>query len=193
MVGIVDPNENNLIIDPACGSARILTKCLEYVRERHILPNYGSNSEIDKNFREKRLYGIEVSPQLCRFAMTDMMMHGDGRSNVRCIDGLGYWEVFSDIVKGSFSICITNPPFGSKIKDPNVLRRFALGHNKNGKGLIKSQKKEVLFFERCIQLLQSNGKLATVLPEGLLENSSDIYIREYYRDQAKIIAIIKLP
>ena len=41
LVGILDPNENDLIIDPACGSARILTKCLEHVREKYIIPKYG--------------------------------------------------------------------------------------------------------------------------------------------------------
>jgi len=193
IVGIINPNENDLIIDPACGSARFLTKALDHVRENYIIPKYNEDSEIDKNFREKRLHGIEISPQLCRLAMTDMMMHGDGRSNVRCIDGLSPWEVYADVVENSFSVCITNPPFGSKIKDQNVLRRFKVGHNKNGKGIRKGQKKEVLFLERCLELLQSGGKLGIVLPEGLLENSSDSYIRDSYRNLGKIVAVIKLP
>ncbi len=193
IIGILDPNHNDLIIDPACGSARFLTRSLDHVREKHIIPNFGEDSEIDKNFREKRLHGIEISPQLCRLAMTDMIMHGDGRTNVRCIDGLAAWDVYSDVINNSFSVCVTNPPFGSKIKDQNVLRRFKYGHNKTGRGIRKSQKKEILFLERCLELLQPGGKLGIVLPEGLLENSRDLYVRHDYRQYGKIVAIIKLP
>lgn len=193
MVGIIDPNENDLIIDPACGSARFLTKCLEYTRVKHIIPKFGNDSEIEKDFKEKRLHGVEISPMLCRLAMTDMMMHGDGRTNVRCVDGLAAWETYSDIEKGSFSICITNPPFGSKIKDENVLKRFGLGKNKSGRGTRKSQKKEVLFLERCLELLKAGGKLAIIVPEGILENSNDSYIREWYRKIVKVVAVISLP
>ena len=193
MVGILDPNESDLIIDPACGSARFLTKCLDYVRHRHIVPKFQEDSEIDKNFREKRLHGIEISSQLCRLAMTDMMMHGDGRTNVRCTSGLASWDSYTDVVKNSFSICITNPPFGSKIREEDILRRFKFGCNQNGKGIRKGQKKEVLFLERCLELLQPGGKLAIVLPEGLLENSRDLYVRKGYREYGKVVAIIKLP
>lgn len=193
MVGFVDPNENDLIIDPACGSARFLTKSLEYVRQKYIFPKYGEISEMHSNFREKRLHGIEISPMLCRLAMTDMMMHGDGRSNVRNMDGLGTWETYTDIKKESFSVCLTNPPFGSKIKDKAALQRFKLGHQQRGQGIRKQQKKEVLFLERCLELLKPGGKLAIVIPEGILENSSDLYIRKWYRKIGKVVAVVKLP
>ena len=193
IVGIIDPNENDIIIDPACGSARFLTGCLAHVRHKYIFPKFGKHSEIDKNFREKRLHGIEISPQLCRLAMTSMMMHGDGRTNIRHTNGLASWDDYTDVKDKSFSICVTNPPFGSKIKDESVLREFEFGHNKTGKGIRKCQKKEVLFLERCLELLRPGGKLGIVLPEGLLENSNDAYIREGYREFGKIVAIIKLP
>jgi len=193
MIGILNPNEKDLIIDPACGSGRFLTKSLKFVRESVIIPKFGENSEMDKDFREKRLHGIEISPMLCRLAMTDMFMYGDGHSNIRCTDGLGDWAIYADIKPMSFSICVTNPPFGSKIKDKNVLQRFNLGKGKNRKTIRKGQKKEALFLERCLEFLQPGGKLAIILPEGILENTSDSYIRNWYRNVAKIIAIISLP
>jgi type I restriction enzyme M protein len=192
MVGILDPNEKDLCIDPACGSARILTHILDYVRKTHIKGKYGEEKEEwehIKNFAEDRIHGIEVSRRLVRVAVMDMMIYDDGRSNIRCTDGLDDWDNYFDLEPSKFSMVATNPPFGASITDPLVLTRFSLGRGQS------SVPKEILFLERCFQLLKPGGKMGIVIPDGILTHTKnrDIEIKEYYRSHGKITAVLALP
>ena len=68
---------------------------------------------------------------------------------------------------------------------------FDLARNGNGKlGKIKT---EVLFIERCLNLLKPGGKLGIVLPEGIFNNPSLAYVREFVEDRARLLAVVSLP
>jgi type I restriction enzyme M protein len=192
LVGILDPQERDYCIDPACGSARILTQILDYVRANYITGKYGDEKlewEKIKNFAEDQLHGIEVSRRLVRVAVMDMMIYDDGRSNIRCTDGLAAWEDYPDLESNIFSVAATNPPFGASITDDLVLSRFILGR---GQGSVP---KEILFLERCLQLLKPGGRLGIVMPDGILSHTKnrDLFIKEFYRDKARLAAVVALP
>lgn len=192
IVKAINPNETDYCIDPACGSARILTQILDHVREKHIQGKYGNEKlewEKVKNFAEDQIHGIEVSRRLVRVAVMDMMIYDDGRSNVRCTDGLAAWDDYPDLEPSVFSVVATNPPFGASISDTMVLNRFILGKEQS------SVPKEILFLERCLSLLKPGGKMGIVMPDGILTHTKnrDIFIKEYYRDQAKLVAVVALP
>lgn len=192
LVNVLKPNESDYCIDPACGSARILTQILDNVRENNIVGKYSDEKlewEKTKNFAEDQLHGIEVSRRLVRVAVMDMMIYDDGRSNIRCTDGLSSWDDYPDLEPGVFSIVATNPPFGASISDSMVLNRFVLGKGQ------ASVPKEILFLERCLSLLKCGGRMGIVMPDGILTHTKnrDLFIKEYYRDQAKLVAVLALP
>ena len=99
---------------------------------------------------------------------------------------------------------MTNPPFGSKIpiKDENILKQFELAHiwvNKNKAGiwemtsrLQSSVPPEILFIERCIQLLKPGGRLGIVLPDSILGSPGLGYIREWLIHNTRIVASLDL-
>lgn len=104
-----------------------------------------------------------------------------------------------------FDIVTTNPPFGSNlpINDQKILEQFDLGHiwkkNTNGKlyktdKLVKSRAPEVLFIERCLQLLKPGGRMGIVLPDAILGAPGIEYacIREWLMQKSRIIASIDL-
>jgi type I restriction enzyme M protein len=103
-----------------------------------------------------------------------------------------------------FDVIVTNPPFGSKIpiKDKNVLEQFELAHiweNKDKLGiwtmterLQSSVPPEILFIERCFQLLRPNGRLGIVLPDSILGSPGLGYIREWLIKNARIVASLDL-
>lgn len=105
---------------------------------------------------------------------------------------------------GHFDVIITNPPFGSKIpiKDENVLKQFDLAciwENKDKKGVWTRTKRlqssvppEILFIERCVQLLIPGGRLGIVLPDSILGSPGLGYIREWLIQNTKIIASLDL-
>jgi len=102
---------------------------------------------------------------------------------------------------GTFDVVLTNPPFGAKIPvvGKELLNQYQLGH-KWEKGekwlqtnkLLDKQPPQVLFIERCLQLLREGGRLGIVLPEGIFGNPSDRYIWEYISSVASVIGVVSL-
>ena len=84
---------------------------------------------------------------------------------------------------------MTNPPFGASIKkeEKPYLDSYELGKR-------KTQKTEILFLERCFEFLKwETGKLAVILPDGILNNSSLQYVRDYIEQRFQILAVVSLP
>jgi len=193
-VGIMKPTAADMILDPFCGSGHFLSRCLDYVvkNQGHQLDSYALHQ-----FKFFHLHGIEKSDRMVRIAMTDMMLHDDGHTNIRNLDSLLSFENYPDIVALGgetkspevFSMILTNPPFGSIMRQEvmEMVGRFQLGNKK------KSLPLEILGLERCFQFLKPGGKLAIVLPDGLLKNKSSLFVRNWIENVAKIKAVISLP
>jgi type I restriction enzyme M protein len=105
---------------------------------------------------------------------------------------------------GLFDVIVTNPPFGSKIpiKDENILKQYELAHiweNKDKKGvwtmtarLQSSVPPEILFIERCFQLLREGGRIGIVLPDSILGSPGLGYIREWLIRNTRIVTSLDL-
>lgn len=104
---------------------------------------------------------------------------------------------------GQFDVIATNPPFGGKlpISDSETLSQFDLGYfwTQMGNGrwkrtdaLQSSQPPEILFIERCWQFLKPGGRMAIVLPDGILGNPALEYVRYWMITHCRIVASIDL-
>lgn len=185
IVSVMRPNVRELVLDPFCGSGHFLTSAIDYVRR--------SYAKADKMFHEfafTRLHGIEKSDRMVRIAMTDMRLHGDGHSNIRCIDSLLPFENYPDLYRETFDLVMTNPPFGVDLPLDSLsqLGPFALASGRRS-----SVSLEIVALERCLQLLKPGGRLAIVLPDGVLSNQSTSSVRHWVRRQAKVRSIFSLP
>jgi len=212
-VDILQPTENDKIIDPACGSGGFLIESLKSVWEQ-IDKKYQklgwSKSDIDRrkiDAATKNFRGIDKDYFLSKVTKTYMNLMGDGTTGVFCEDSLEkpenwHAETISKIKLGSFDVLLTNPPFGEKIKveGKEKLEQFELAFkykvkdNVFTKGKLHTeQPPQILFIERCLQLLKTDGRMAIVLPEGTFGNPSDRYIWNYLVQNTKIEAIISTP
>jgi type I restriction enzyme M protein len=200
------------ILDPACGTGGFLVSVMNVWRE-YLEPvqraKWGNNEskaleETARLLREtanQYLVGIDFNPILVRAAQMNLVMHGDGSTNVYHANSLlppGEWtgEVAEHVKLNSFDIILTNPPFGSKIPidDPHILARFELSTFEMENGARRaSMPPEQLFIERCLQLLKPGGRLAIVLPDSILSNPGLAFIRRWILKRARIIASIDLP
>ena len=90
---------------------------------------------------------------------------------------------------------LTNPPFGSKVTSEGILTDLASrdGISKNKGKVLKSLPQEIVFLNRCLELLKPSGKLAIVLPDGVLANSSTQDVRDWILRWARLKAIVSLP
>ena len=199
MVNYLDPKIDSKVLDPACGHGGFLLEIKEYLWPK-------LNSELKKTEIIKNLYGIDKDLFLSKIAKLYLEILSGGKSNIFCEDSLNpksyRFEAKKVIINDFFNIILTNPPFGAKIpiNDKNILKNYRLGHVwKNSTNnwkmenkLVKQQPPQILFIERCIQLLKDSGKLGIVLPEGLFGNPSDRYIWEYLISNGRILGIISL-
>jgi len=216
VINILDPETNEMIIDPACGSGGFLIVALEHVWNKleNEAKNKGWNEAILENKKRdvasRYFRGIDKDSFLSKVTKAYMAIVGDGRGGVFCENTLQPFTEWnskaSDKIKqNSFRIIMTNPPFGAKIpiKGESILRQFDLAHkwkfnedenrwDKTNK-LHDSQPPQILFIERCIQLLEEGGRMGIVLPDGLLGNITDGYIRQFIKENCKIIGVIDCP
>lgn len=195
-VGIIKPKVSDLILDPFCGSAHFLTSALEEVKKDY---EAGKINEYSfHQFKFFHLHGIEKSERMVRIAMSDMLLQDDGHSNIRCTDALLSFDNYPDIkaLGGEensdpqvFDIVLTNPPFGSLMGGEigNIIGRFELGKGK------KSLPLEIMGLERCFQFLKPGGRMAIVLQDGVLTDSTHAYVREWVHGQGELVAVISLP
>lgn len=101
------------------------------------------------------------------------------------------WDFYQDM---RFDVILTNPPFAGEIRDQQLLRRYGLATralNRRGKGGPKEER-DVLFIERCLQMLVSGGRIAIVLPQGKFNNATLGYIRDWIADRARLLAVVGL-
>lgn len=160
------------------------------------------------DFAEYNLYGIEINEQISRTAKMNMIIHDDGHTNVVTSDGLIAPEDLriktnnDGFKENSFDYIITNPPFGSIVKQTEkaYLHQYSLATkevdwlNPNSKASARpSQNTEVLFIEQAEKYLVDGGYLAIVIPDGILTNSSMQYVRDYISDTFRIVAIVSMP
>lgn len=195
-VEMMQPKPNEKIIDPACGSGGFLMSALKYLQK-----NY---SELDTNsIVSENIYGADINKSIARIAKMKLLLEANGKTNVLCTNTLEDLDSLKLSLSSTtgFDLVLANPPFGAKITNTSTLSKFDLGYkwaNHNNeyhktKSVYPNQNAEILFIERCLQLLNEGGRLAIVLPNGNFENPSLEYLRYYIKLKAKILAIVNLP
>jgi type I restriction enzyme M protein len=211
-----------LIIDPSAGSGtylveamKLITKEVKYkqkdklkssrqIKQRYeelFTPDYAENK-----WAREYLYGSEINFDLGTASKVNMILHGDGSTNIFVKDGLlpfrfyvketspNYLEtsnpetLYNDKeVNAKFDIAISNPPFSVDLDTQTqreVKSAFVFGDKKNS---------ENLFIERYYQLLKEGGRLGVVLPESVFDTTENKYIRLFLFKYFNVKAIVSLP
>lgn len=168
-------------------------------------------NELVREYAETNIFGFDFDPDLKKAARMNMVMAGDGHANIFHVNSLAYpqWEHPEEIAKiksaidtsvermqdiienytsdarGKFDMIFTNPPFGAKVKvDTEIAEKYFLSKY--------SDAPEVLFIEACYNLLKPGGKMAIVLPDGILGNPNTLPVREWILENFKILASVDL-
>jgi type I restriction enzyme M protein len=220
-VAMMDPSEQDLVLDPACGTGGFLITAMNYVidkiREAET-KKWGTNIErIETAIRDRVqryaknfIVGIDLNPNLVKAAKMNMVMNNDGSGGLYQANSLSssaLWdeELRARKLNGAVDLIFTNPPFGSKIPidEPSILEQYDLGHiwqyDRGGDvwvrtGVIqKSQPPEILFIERCVRFLKpGSGRAAIVLPDGILGSPGLGYVRQWILENTTILGSVDL-
>ena len=190
-VQMIKPKSNETLIDPACGSGGFLLNAINYSKNQKLRNNHA-------NYVTNNIHGIEFNPDVALSSKLLLEIEGGCESNIICGNSLKIHTLDS-----SYDIVLTNPPFGrrGKIEDPAILQKYDLGkkwlryHNDwvIKKSVLCGQAPEILFIEKCLNLLKPEGRMATVVPDGLLQNPSLAFVRHWIKSKASILGVISLP
>ncbi len=221
-VKMLDPSPSGRILDPACGTGGFIVVAFNYVSEK-IRQSERKTWEDPKSptpAEEKRLFakihqagesifGLDFNTNLVKTAQMNMVMNNDGRGGLFCVNSLlkpSTWpKAVQEVIElGSMDMVMTNPPFGTKIKieGQDVLEQYDLAHvwRKQGEKWVmeasirNAMPPEILFVERCVQFLRpGKGKLGIVLPDGVLGNPDNEYIRYWIMTTCQVLASVDLP
>ncbi len=225
MVEMLNPTENDRILDIAVGSGGFVVMVLDHVRKQiakqlfseldgPLLADKFNSIEVNdrvRKYAESSIFGFDFDPDLKKAARMNMVMAGDGHANIFHVNSLAYplWDHPEEIDKinaaidrslktkddidirygsdarGKFDMIFTNPPFGAKVKvEKDIASRYELSKY--------SDAPEVLFIEACFNFLKDGGKMAIVLPDGILGNPNTLPVREWILDKFKILASVDL-
>lgn len=220
---ILAPGPKERVLDPACGTGGFLRETLKYRFKRFcdelgITPDQkGTDTYIQarkqlEEYAIEYVYGADFDPALVRASRMQMVMFGDGHGHLYHLNSLefplgalpGTSTAAKEMPLGSINVLMTNPPFGSDIpiSDRHILEQYDLAHNwtSDGEGGFRMEDRlksnvapEILFIERCMQWLSEGGRMAIVLPDGILGNPADEYIRCWIMKNAWVLASIDLP
>lgn len=212
-VKMLNPKAGEFIIDPACGSGGFLLHSMYNVWD-----NYLKTEAAKKDYAAKYIFGLDFDDNMRRISQALMLIAGDGKHHIFKRDSLdardwqrpesedarvalkpflSKFENSADARENqltyrrlSFDILMTNPPFAGENPEQGLLRQYDLA-KKDGK-LKNNVERHILFIERALDMLRPGGRLAIVLPQGVLNNTNMKYVREYLFSKARILAVVGL-
>ena len=154
IVSIVEPNKEDRILDPACGTAGFLISAYKYILNTNLDENGKSNLTFDeKNNILHNISGYDIAPSMVKISEMNMFLHGAAEPKIYEYDTLTSDDRWGD----KFECILANPPFMTP-------KGGIVPHNKFS---VKSSKSEILFVDYIANHLTSQGKAGIIVPDGV--------------------------
>lgn len=182
MVEIVAPQKNETILDPACGTAGFLISAYNYIKKNNVDENGNSTlSPDDRNCMTENFEGYDISPDMVRLSRVNMYLHGFATPKIHEYDTLTSLDRWDD----SFDVILANPPFMTPKGGINPHNRYRVG----------AKRAEVLFVDYIVEHLNTTGRAAIIVPEGIVFQSQTAYknLRKMLVDEGYLYGVISLP
>jgi type I restriction enzyme M protein len=181
MVEIVDPQKNEIVLDPACGTAGFLISSYKHILQANTDKHGASTLTPDEKGRlATNFIGYDISPDMVRLSLVNLYLHGFPDPHIHEYDTLtseDKWNETADVI-------LANPPFMSPKGGIRPHQRFG----------VQSKRSEVLFVDYMAEHLTANGRAAIIVPEGIIFQSQNAYkqLRKMLVDEA-LVAVVSLP
>lgn len=180
MVELIAPSSDDLICDPACGTAGFLVSAAEYIRKNY---EKTMTDEQWESFTEKTFTGYDTDQTMLRISAMNLMLHSVTNPDIDYKDSLSK----QNNVSGKYTVCLANPPFKGTVDAESI--------NDNLKAVTNTKKTELLFIALFLRLLQKGGRCACIVPDGVLFGSSNAHksIRKELVENHWLKAVISMP
>ena len=182
MVELMNPQPNDIICDPACGTGGFLVGASDYLQK-----NYRNDILMNKENREHYMnhmfYGFDMDRTMLRIGAMNMMTHGVESPFIEYRDSLSD----QNLDKDKYSMILANPPFKGSLDADSVSADLLKVTN--------TKKTELLFLALFIRMLKIGGRCACIVPDGVLFGSSNAHkqIRKTLIEDNRLEAVISMP
>ena len=180
MVELVAPTPDDIICNPACGTAGFLVSSAEYIRRHY------ENTMTDEqweNFANKTFSGYDTDYTMLRIAAMNLMLHSITNPDIDYKDSVSK----QNNVSNKYTVCLANPPFKGTVDAESI--------HDNLKAVTNTKKTELLFLALFLRLMQKGGRCACIVPDGVLFGSSKAHksIRKELIENHQLKAVISMP
>lgn len=173
IISMLAPRADESILDPACGSGGFLEYAILHQGKK-------------EDYAKKKVHGADYDTRLAKVARLTTLVASNTQVNIRCLN-----TISDQSLMGEFDIVICNPPYAGKITDQKVLEKFELA--KNGKGKIAVTPRHILFLEKIIKATTPGGRIAVIMPQGVLNNTGMEKVHQFIFQNTRICAVVSLP
>ena len=183
MVEMTAPTPRDVICDPACGTAGFLIAASEYLVRHHSEAIYRDEAA-RRRYNEGTFHGYDFDSTMLRIGSMNMLLHGVENPDIRYRDSLAQAD---DDEAEKYSLILANPPFAGSLDYESTARDL--------QQIVKTKKTELLFMALFLRLLQTGGRAAVIVPDGVLFGSSKAHkaLRRMLVEEQKLDAIISMP
>ena len=203
-VRMLRPTVDETVLDPACGSAGFLIHTLNYVKRSGAL---WTDADA-RRYCDSKIWGFDLDARALRVGRALMVLTGDGSANLIRLNSLlrpdaaglfGSGEngdtsslTIEDVCRSrlrrhkGFDVILTNPPFAGEVREKNLLKSYAFGKGQN------RIERDLLFLERCVQLLRPGGRMAIVLPHNKYAANAFAEERKWLFGKTRVLGVVGL-
>ena len=181
MVELMQPTIKDTICDPAMGSAGFIVEAAKYVQQKF------KKELLDKgnaeHYKSNMLHGFDTDSTMLRIGAMNLMLHGVDNPDIAYRDSLSTDN--SD--ENRYTLCLANPPFTGSLDNEAVSKSLL--------AITKTKKTELLFLALFVRMLQTGGRCASIVPDGVLFGNSTGHksIRKELIDNHRLEAVISMP
>jgi len=181
IVSVVDPQKNETVLDPACGTAGFLISSYKHILAANTQARPGDRLTSDERAGLARNFtGYDISPDMVRLSLVNLYLHGFPLPQIEEYDTLtsdDRWNEHADVI-------LANPPFMSPKGGIQPHKRFG----------VQSSRSEVLFVDYIAEHLTPNGRAGVIVPEGIIFQSGAAYkaLRKMLVEK-HLVAVVSLP
>ncbi|WML91044.1 class I SAM-dependent DNA methyltransferase [Thiothrix lacustris] len=186
MVDMTAPTPKDAICDPACGTAGFLVAASEYLNAHHRSEIY-RDAESRKRYVEDTFFGFDFDNTMLRIGSMNMLLHGVDNPDIRYKDSLAERSDNEGDDSETYSLILANPPFAGSLDYESTAKDL--------QRMVKTKKTELLFIALFLRLLQTGGRAAVIVPDGVLFGSSNAHkaLRQMIVETHKLDGIVSMP
>ena len=180
MVELLRPTPDDIIVDPACGTAGFLVSAAEYIRKSY---EETMTPEQWEHFSVTAFSGFDTDHTMLRISAMNLMLRSITNPDINYKDSVSKQNQIS----GKYTVCLANPPFKGTVDAESI--------NDDLKAVTNTKKTELLFLALFLRLLQTGGRCACIVPDGVLFGSSKAHkaIRKELIENHQLQAVISMP